>query len=49
MGDNPEDAKEIVQESLYRGFLHIDGIHSKAFKSWLYKVAIEKVSYILSN
>lgn len=42
MGANPEDAKEIVQESLYRGFLNIDGINSKAFKSWLYKVAINQ-------
>lgn len=42
MGANPEDAKEIVQESLYRGFLNIDGIDSKAFRSWLYKVAINQ-------
>ncbi|MGO4889923.1 RNA polymerase sigma factor [Anaerobacillus sp. MEB173] len=42
MGANPEDAKDIVQESLYRGFLNIDGINSKAFKSWLYKVAINQ-------
>lgn len=42
MGANPEDAKEIVQESLYRGFLNIDGINPKAFKSWLYKVAINQ-------
>lgn len=42
MGANPEDAKEIVQESLYRGFLNIDGIDSKAFKSWLYKVSINQ-------
>lgn len=42
MGANPDDAKEIVQESLYRGFLNIDGINSKAFKSWLYKVAINQ-------
>lgn len=42
MGANPEDAKEIVQESLFRGFLNIDGINSKAFKSWLYKVSINQ-------
>ncbi|MGD6779804.1 MULTISPECIES: RNA polymerase sigma factor [Bacillaceae] len=42
MGANPEDAKEIVQESLYRAFLNIDGINSKAFKSWLFKVAINQ-------
>ncbi|MGD7052366.1 RNA polymerase sigma factor [Sutcliffiella horikoshii] len=42
MGANPEDAKEIVQESLYRGFLNINGINSKAFKSWLYKVALNQ-------
>ncbi|MGM0877944.1 MAG: RNA polymerase sigma factor [Bacillota bacterium] len=42
MGANPEDAKEIVQESLYRGFLNIEGINSKAFKSWLYKVSINQ-------
>ncbi|MDZ5472966.1 RNA polymerase sigma factor [Bacillus sp. 31A1R] len=42
MGANPEDAKDIVQESLYRAFLNIDGIHSKAFKSWIYKVSINQ-------
>ncbi|WP_246943499.1 RNA polymerase sigma factor [Bacillus pinisoli] len=42
MGANPEDAKDIVQESLYRGFLNMDGINAKAFKSWLYKVAINQ-------
>ena len=42
MGANPEDAKEIVQESLYRGFLNIDGINPKAFKSWLYTVSINQ-------
>ncbi|WP_078554340.1 RNA polymerase sigma factor [Bacillus alkalicellulosilyticus] len=42
MGANPEDAKEIVQETLYRGFLNIDGINSNAFKSWLYKVSINQ-------
>lgn len=42
MGANPQDAKEIVQEALYRGFLNIDGINAKAFNSWLYKVAIHQ-------
>jgi RNA polymerase sigma factor (sigma-70 family) len=42
MGANPEDAKDIVQESLYRGFLNIDGINAKAFRSWLYKVSINQ-------
>ena len=42
MGANPEDAKEIVQESLYRGFLNIDGINSQSFRSWLYRVSINQ-------
>lgn len=42
MGANSEDAKEIVQESLYRGFLNIDGINSQSFRSWLYKVSINQ-------
>jgi len=42
MGANPQDAKEIVQESLYRGFLNIDGIDSKSFRSWVFKVSINQ-------
>jgi RNA polymerase sigma factor (sigma-70 family) len=42
MGANSQDAKEIVQESLYRGFLNIDAIPTHAFKSWLYKVSINQ-------
>ncbi|WP_100371925.1 RNA polymerase sigma factor [Bacillus sp. FJAT-45037] len=42
MGANPQDAKEIVQESLYRAFLHIDGIEAASFRAWVYKVAINQ-------
>jgi RNA polymerase sigma factor (sigma-70 family) len=42
MGANPQDAKEIVQESLYRGFLNIEGINAGSFRSWLYRVSINQ-------
>lgn len=42
MGANSQDAKEIVQESLYRGFLNIYAIPTHAFRSWLYKVPINQ-------
>ncbi|MFJ7933812.1 RNA polymerase sigma factor [Sporosarcina sp. NPDC096371] len=42
MGANPQDARDIVQESLYRGFLNIDAIPAHAFRAWLYKVAINQ-------
>lgn len=42
MGANSQDACEIVQESLYRGFLNIDAIPAHAFRAWLYKVSINQ-------
>lgn len=42
MGANPQDANDIVQESLYRGFLNIDAIPTHSFRAWLYKVSINQ-------
>ncbi len=33
------DAEEIVQDTIYKGFLYIDSIEPQKFSSWLFKVA----------
>lgn len=40
MGANPEDAKDIVQDALYKAWLYIDSINPSQLPAWLFKVSI---------
>ncbi|ALS21955.1 MULTISPECIES: RNA polymerase sigma factor [Paenibacillus] len=39
IGANPEDAKDIVQDSFYKAILYIETIPPDKFSSWMFKVA----------
>ena len=40
MGVQPQEAEDIVQDTLYKALLYIDSIQADKFSAWLYKVAI---------
>lgn len=40
IGANREDARDIVQDALYKAVLYIDSIGSNQISAWLFKVAI---------
>lgn len=40
IGANPEDAKDIVQDALYKAVLYIDSIDPNRVSAWLFKVAV---------
>ncbi|WP_139492071.1 RNA polymerase sigma factor [Brevibacillus dissolubilis] len=42
LGANPSDAEDIVQETVYKGFLYIDSIDPDKFSAWLFKVALNR-------
>lgn len=42
IGANSEDAKDIVQDTLYKAVLYIDSIDPNRVPAWLFKVAINR-------
>ncbi|MCA0756238.1 sigma-70 family RNA polymerase sigma factor [Paenibacillus sp. N4] len=41
-GASREDAEDIVQDSMLKGFLYLDSIDPDKFSAWLFKVAINR-------
>lgn len=39
-GANPEDAKDITQDALYKSVKYIDSIDPQKYSAWLFKVAL---------
>ncbi|MNV70047.1 ECF RNA polymerase sigma factor SigE [compost metagenome] len=42
LGAAPADAEDIVQDTVCKALLYLDGIEERKFSSWLYKVAINR-------
>ncbi|ASA22205.1 RNA polymerase sigma factor [Paenibacillus donghaensis] len=40
LGAGTADAEDIVQDTLYKALLYLEGIDERKFSAWLYKVAI---------
>lgn len=40
LGAGSADAEDIVQDTIYKALLYVDGIDGHKFSAWLYKVAI---------